>query len=163
MQGRVVLATAVAAAFLVATPAIAQETQSKTVTATGTGRTRVHPKNRHSSASISAAVEAARKAAIKSALNEAHEYALDYANAAGLTLGGAVSVSDVQPNGPGFYGGPGVSNVFYGPFGPNKYCGTLHVPAHRPIKGQRPVLKKVHRCIVPPFAYLTLQVTYSAS
>jgi hypothetical protein len=31
------------------------------------------------------------------------------------------------------------------------------------VNGQKPKLKKVHRCIVPPFADTTLTVTYAAS
>jgi hypothetical protein len=155
------LAGAAAAVAMASTPAVAQTAQSQTVTATGTGHAPVHPKNRHSSSSIAAAVDAARKAAVKSAMREAHEYASSYAAAAGMTLGNVVSVTDVQQS--GFYGGPGSSGAFFGPFGPNRYCGTLHLLARRPVPGQRPVFKKVHRCIVPRFAFLTLTVTYSTS
>jgi uncharacterized protein YggE len=162
MQRRAVLAGFVMAAVLAASPAVAQTSQSKTVTATGVGQARVHPKDRHSSTSIAAAVDDARKLAIKSALREAHEYAQDYAKATGLTLGSVISVSDVQ-TGLGFYGGPGGPGTFIGPFGPGRYCGTLRVPVGRPTPGHRPRFKKVRRCIVPPFAFLTLTVTYSAS
>jgi hypothetical protein len=160
MPGRLVLASAVATAVLAAAPTVAQAQDGKTVTATGTGQARVHPRNRHSSPSIAAAVDAARKVAIKSALSDAHEYALDYAHATRLTLGGVISVSDSQAN--GFYG-PGVSGAFIGPFGPNQYCGTLSQIIGRPVRGKKPKFKKVHRCIVPRFAYTTLTVTYSAS
>lgn len=159
MSMRRVLPAVVAAALIWAAPAVGQPTSSKSVTATGTGQARVHPKNRHSSSSIAAAVDAARKAAITSALSDAKEYAADYANAAGLTLGDITSVSDVQTN--GFYGpGPG---LFFGRFGPNKYCGTLRRVTVRPAPGQRPVFTRVHRCFVPPFAFTTLTVTFSAS
>lgn len=158
MSIRSVLPAVAAAALIWAAPALGQPTSSKSVTATGTGQARVHPKNRHSSSSIAAAVDAARKAAIASALSDAKEYAASYANAAGLTLGDITSVSDVQG---GFYGpGPG---VFFGRFGPNKYCGTLRQVTVRPAPGQRPVFKRVHRCFVPPFAFTTLTVTFSAS
>ena len=159
MSGRWVAVTAVAFAVLAGAPALAQAQQEKTVTATGTGQVQVHPKNRHNSASIAAAVDAARKAAIKGALSDSHEYALDYAQAAGLTLGSVISVSDAQTG--GFYGpGPG---AFIGPFGPNQYCGTLRQPVGRPVPGKKLKLKTVHRCFVPRFAYTTLTVTYSAS
>jgi hypothetical protein len=162
MSGRVVLATVVtAAALFVAAPALGQSsTDGKTVTATGTGQARVHPKNRHSNSSIAAAVDAAHQAAIASALKEAHEYAVDYASAVGLTLGNILSVSDASAN--GFFGpyGPG---GFFGPFGPGRYCGTTRRLLNHPGPGVKPVFKKVHRCIVPPFSYTTLTVTYAAS
>jgi hypothetical protein len=155
-------AAVVAAALVAATPAVAQspQTQDKTVTATGTGQARVHAKNRHSNASIAAAVDAARRAAIASALDEAHEYALDYAEGTGVTLGSVISVSDATAN--GLYGlyGPG---AFISPFGPNQYCGTTERVVGKVVPGRTPKLKKVHRCFVPPFAYTTLTVTYSAS
>ncbi len=161
MSGRRLVAAAVAAGLLAAAPAYGQSSDGKTVTATGTGQARVHAKNRKSNSSIAAAVDAARKAAISSAMTDAHEYAADYAAAGGLTLGSVVSISDVQTN--GFYGGPGGPGFFFGPFGPNKYCGTLHQVVGRPAPGTRPKFKSVHRCIVPPFAYTTLTVTFSAS
>jgi uncharacterized protein YggE len=147
---------------MTATPAVAQspQTQDKTVTATGTGQARVHAKNRHSNASIAAAVDAARRAAIGSALDEAHEYAQDYAKATGLKLGSLISVSDATAN--GFVGPYGPGSII-GPFGPNQYCGTTEQPVGRLVPGRAPTLKKVHRCFVPPFADITLTVTFSAS
>lgn len=35
--------------------------------------------------------------------------------------------------------------------------------AHKPVKGQKPKFKRVHRCIVPQFSFATLTVTYAAS
>jgi Protein of unknown function (DUF541) len=161
MSGRSVVVAAIAASLLMAAPALGQsQTDGKTVTATGTGQARVKPKDRHSNSSITAAFDAARKAAISSALSEAHEYALDYAKGVGLTLGSVLSVSDSQAN--GFYG-PGGPGGFFGPFGPNKFCGTTRQVVGRPAPGTKPTFKKVHRCVVPPFAYTTLTVTYSAS
>ncbi len=90
---------------------------------------------------------------------EAHEYAIDYAQAVGVTLGNVISVSDAQTNGP--YG-PGPYAAI-GPFGPGQYCGTVRQVVGRPVKGQKPKLKKVHRCFVPRFASISLTVTYSAS
>jgi hypothetical protein len=134
--------------------------QPKSVTATGAAQEKVTPKDRHSNASISAAVDAARAKGIASAFNEAHEYALRYARAAGLTLGAIVSVSDSQNNGFGYYG-PG----FFGPFGPNQFCGTVAQPRFKVVAGKRKRVgvKHVHRCFVPPFEATTLTVTYSAS
>jgi hypothetical protein len=160
MSGRILMATAVAL-VVAAVPAAAQSspTTTKTVTATGTGQARVHPKDRKSNSSIAAAVDAARKSAIAGALTDAHDYALDFASGAGLTLGDVISVSDAQANAFGPYG-PG---SFFGPFGPNRYCGAIQQVVRRPAPGVKPVFKRVHRCVVPRFAFETLTVTYSAS
>jgi uncharacterized protein YggE len=160
MKRRMVSGVAAIVVLLGAAPAIAQPAQSSsgdTITATGTAQMRVVPKNRHSSASIAAAVDRAHKASIAGALTQAHEYAVDYANATGLKLGSVISVSDVQN---GFYG-PGSLGI--GPFGPGQYCGTIRQVVGRPVRGQKPKFKTVHRCIVPRFASATLSVTYSAS
>lgn len=150
---------ALAAALAVAPPAAAD--QAKSVTATGTGQAKVTPKNRNSNASIQAAVDAAHTAGISGALAEAHEYALDYARATGLTLGSVISVTDAS-NGGGFYG-PGP--FFYGPFGPNQYCGEEPRPVFKTVDGKRKVVrvKRVHTCIVPPFEFVTLSVTFAAT
>jgi hypothetical protein len=147
-------------ASLAVASAPAAAAQASSVTATGTGQSAVHPKDRNNNASIATAYDAARQAAIGGALKQAHEYALDYAKAVGLTLGSVMSVSDAQ-NVP-FYG-PG---PFIGPFGQNQFCGTLRQPIFKKGKnGRRKVVgtKKVHRCIVPQFATISLTVTYSAS
>jgi uncharacterized protein YggE len=148
------------ALLLGTTPAIAQPATSstaQTITATGTSQTRVVPKNRNSNASIAAAVERAHRASIAGALKEAHEYAELYAKAVGMTLGSVISVSDAQN---GFYG-PGP--FAFGPFGPGRFCGTVTRVVGRPVRGQKPKLKRVHRCFVPQFAFATLTVTYAAS
>jgi hypothetical protein len=159
MARRSLVLIPIAAALVGATPALGDT--AKSVTATGTGVVNVTPKNRNSESSIAAAVDTARKAGIKGAINEAHEYALNYAQAVGLTLGAAISVSDAQNNN-NFYGSGGPFG-FYGPFGPNQYCGTLRQPVGKPVK-HRPVhFKKVHRCFVPQSEATTLTVTYSAT
>lgn len=160
MFGRLLPAAMVIAAMAVVPATAAAATQAgQTVTATGTGQARVKPANRHSNASIVAAVDAAHVAAIGGALNQAHEYATDYAQSVGLTLGAVQAVTDASQN--TFYGnGPG---VFFGPFGPNRYCGTTSQIVGRPGKGHKPKFRKVHRCFVPAFAYTTLTVTYTAS
>jgi uncharacterized protein YggE len=155
-------AAVVAAALVAAAPAVAQspQTQDKTVTATGTGQARVHARNRDSNASIAAAVDVARRRAIHSALDEAHEYAQDYAKASGLRLASVISVTDATAN--GFYGpyGPG---GFIGPFGPSQYCGATERLVGKVVPGSTPKFKKVHTCYVPPFADITLTVTFSAT
>ncbi len=156
---RGVLGAVVIAIALGTTPAIAQPATSstaQTITATGTAQKRVVPKDRHSNASIAAAVEKAHKASIAGALKEAHEYAELYAKAVGMTLGNVISVSDAQN---GFYG-PGPVDI--GPFGPGRFCGAITRAVGRPAKGQKPKLKRVHRCFVPAFAAATLTVTYAA-
>jgi uncharacterized protein YggE len=134
--------------------------QPDTVTATGTGRHAVQPKNRNSNASIVSAYDAARQAAIGGALSEAHTYALAYAKGVGLTLGSVESVSDAQNT---LFYGPG---EFVGPFGPNQFCGTLRQAITKKEKNRRRKVvgtRKVHRCIVPGSAYVTLTVTYAAA
>jgi hypothetical protein len=142
------------------TPAAAD--QAKSVTATGAAPQKVTPKNRSSNASIRAAVDKARKAGIVGALDDAHEYALKYAEGGGLTLGAVISVSDAQANGFGYYGGG-----FFGPFGPNQFCGRVTRPVFKIIAGKRKRkrvgVKHVHECFVPPFEFTTLTVTYAAS
>ena len=152
-----ILSAGCASVALAGAPASAAQPSS--VTATGTGQHKVDPSDRHNNASIVRAYDAAREAAIGGALKQAQEYAVAYAKAVGLTLGPVSSVSDAQNGG---YYGPG---PFFGPFGPGQFCGTLHQPIFKKKNGKRKVVgtKKVHRCIVPSFAYVTLTVTYSAS
>ena len=158
MSRRSLALVSVVAALTAAAPAMADQSQS--VTATGTAQIKVVPKDRKSSSSIAAAVEAARQAGIPAAIKDAHGYAVKYAKAAGLTLGAIESVSDASNNN-GFAYGPG----FYGPFGPNQYCGTIRRPILKIVNGKKKVVgtKKVHRCFVPPFVVTVLTVTYSAT
>ena len=156
----VALMSCVTALLVSAAPAVADT--SKSVTATGTKLVKVVPANRNSNASIRAAVDAAEQAGIQGAIAVAHEYALRYAAAAGLTLGGVISVSDAQNN--GVYFGPYGSLGFFGPFGPDQYCGTqqIHV-VKRVHKKLTVVTKKVDICVVPPYEVTTLTVTFAAT
>jgi uncharacterized protein YggE len=157
-RGLSVVLSSCVLALLAAGPAVAAS--SNTVTATGTGQARVRPVNRHSNASILSAYNAASKASIAGAVIDAKQRALAYAQAVGLTLGSVLSVSDAQTNG---YGpGPG---SFYGPFGPDQFCGTLRQPIVKRSGNRRKVVgfRKVHRCFIPSFAFTSLSVTYSAS
>ena len=97
-------------------------------------------RGRHNNASIVTAYDAARQAAIGGALKQAHEYALAYAKAVGLTLGPVVSVSDAQNSA---FQGPG---LFFGPFGPNQFCGTLRQPIFKKGKNGRRKLWAPRRC-----------------
>jgi uncharacterized protein YggE len=157
MSPRSLVLVPVVAALVAAAPATADQSQS--VTATGSAQVKVVPKDRKSNASIAAAVEAAHQAGIPAAIKDAHGYAVKYARAAGLTLGPIDSVSDATNNAFGY--GPG----FYGPFGPNQFCGTVRRPIFKVVNGKRKVVatKKVHRCFVPPSVTTVLTVTYSAS
>jgi uncharacterized protein YggE len=151
-----VVALAMGVVMVFAAPALAAT--AGTVTATGTGQAKVTPSDRHSNASIITAVDAARSVALKGAFSQAREYAHQYAADAGLTLGGVLSVSDALNNGFG-------PSTFYGPFGPNAYCGKTRQPIFKRVHGHRRItgFKSVHRCFVPQFAYVTLSVTYNAS
>lgn len=152
------LVVSIVTLLILASPAVAD--QAKSITATGSSQVRVVPKNRNSNSSIRAAVDAARRAGIAGALSEAREYASDYAQAAGLTLGAVISVSDAQANGAIYYG-PG---QFFGPFGPNQFCGKVPQRVARVVAGQRKVrVRRVRRCFVPPFEVTTLTATFSAS
>lgn len=163
MDARKLAAVPAVIAMVAATPALADTTTGKTVTATGTGQVKVKPKDRQNNASIAAAEKAAQKAAIPLAIKDAKADALLYAAAAGLTLGSVLSVSDAVNNGP-FYGPPSFAQ---GPFGPGKYCGTRRILVTKILPGgPRPKhlkFKKVHRCEVPSPATATLTVTYSAT
>jgi uncharacterized protein YggE len=160
MSPRLLVLVPVVAALAGSAPAVADQAAG-TVTATGNAEVKVVPKDRQSNASIKAAVESAHQAGISDALHDAHGYALKYAKATGLTLGSIISVSDVPANGIGYYGPGG----FFGPFGPDLYCGTVHQAIFKVVNGKRKVVgtKRVHRCIVPPFELTTLTITYSAS
>lgn len=155
LHRKMLVAVAVAAAVS-AGPAAAQTEPS--VTATGTGQARVVPKNRHNNASIVAAYEAARRKAVSGALKDARAYAQLYAQQTGLTLGAIISVTDASnANGPGGF-------QFFGPFGPNQFCGTLQIGKVRVVKGKKKVtMRREHRCFVPEYAFSTLSVTYAAT
>jgi hypothetical protein len=105
-------------------------------------------------------VQAAQRGGVGGAMKAARENALRYAAAAGLTLGSIVSVSDAENN--GGYSGP---YEFFGPFGPDRYCGVERRAVIKVVNGKRKVVRtrKVHTCIVPPFEATTLTVTYAAS
>jgi len=154
MQGRVFLAGAAVTVALAATPAAARESRSTRIVATGIATVRVHPKNRHSNSSIRDAVKAADKIALKRAFRDGHKLALRYAKAEGLKLGRLISVSDTQE--PSGYGSGSE-------FGPNKYCGKVRVPVGKQVYGQKPTLKTVRRCFVPPYIVTGIQLTYSAN
>ncbi len=160
-RGWSVLLIAGALTLLSAAPALGASASPTVITATGTGQVRVRPADRHSNASIAAAYRAARTASISAALTDARQYAQDYARHVGLTLGRLVSISDQQNNGGPYGPGPG----FFGPFAPGQFCGTVRQPIFKHVKHGEKVIgfKKMYRCFVPPFAFTTLTLTYTAS
>jgi hypothetical protein len=159
MSRRLLVLAGIVAGLTWAAPAVAAS--PATVTATGTQLIRVLPKNRKLNSSIEAAVTAAQHAGIQGALVAAHQNAVDYAKGAGLTLGPVISITDVQTN-PQYFGPYG--GGFYGPFGPDQYCGIERRPVFKSVKNRRKLVrfKKVHACVVPRFETTALTVTYSA-
>ena len=94
MSTRLLVLVGVVGALTGAAPAVAAPAGS--VTATGIKLVKVRPADRQSSSSIAAAVNAAEKAGISGALASARGNAVRYAQAAGLTLGTIISISDAQ-------------------------------------------------------------------
>jgi len=132
----------------------------RTIVATGVGQVKPAPQNRHDNASIAAAVKAAYTAALPKAIAEARGDAADLAQAAGVTLGQLVSVSNVpaQP----FYG------PFFGPeqgtFGPGKFCGNVRSPVFRRDKSGRRRLsgfRTRHTCRVPGTISRSVTLTFA--
>lgn len=104
------------------------------VTATGTGEVKVTPANPYSNASIVAAVEAAERAATPAAMDAAHARAELYAEDAGLTLGGMLSVTDA--------GSGTVLGI--GPYFPGEIVRPSGLTDHTPTSARRSRLKS--RC-----------------
>lgn len=142
----------VAGALLVAFPAAAFS--AGTITALGTGQVGVSPKNRSNNTSITRAVDAAERAAVPLAVRDARRHAAIIAKASGLTLGAIESVKqEISPF--GFYYFPNI--------GPGRYCGitTVAVREGNPPKVVRRVKRRV--CRVPPFAAISVSVTFTAT
>jgi hypothetical protein len=139
---------------------VAPTTAQRTLVAAGVGQAKVTPKNRQDNASIAAAVEAAETKALPAAIAEAKAQAQALATAAGVTLGGLLSVSN-QAASVGFYG------PFYypsGTFGPGKYCGkirTVRLVTGKDGKRHRKVQPPHRVCRVPPTVTRTVQLTYA--
>ena len=148
------LAAAVQAQDVVPTAA------QRTLVAAGIGQVKVTPKDRQDNASIAAAVEAAEAKALPAAVADAKAQAQALATAAGVTLGGLLSVGN-QASPPGFYG-----PFFYtnGTFGPGKYCAKVRTVSF--VKGKdgkrhRKLLPPHRVCRVPPSVTRTVQLTYA--
>jgi hypothetical protein len=150
-MGARLLRTAACASLLIAFPAAAS---AGTITALGSGQVGVSPKNRNNNTSIARAVDAAQRAAIPLAIRDARRNALIIANASGLALGAIESVEqEVSPYGP----------FIFSSFGPNRYCGitTRVIREGNPPKIVRRVRRRV--CRVPPFAAVSILVTFQAT
>jgi hypothetical protein len=153
MNGKLRVAMAVCSAALV--PATAMG--AGTVTAVGTSQVSVSPANRNSEASIRKAVEKAYERAIPAAIADARGDAEIMAKAAGLTLG---AIESLNAN---VVGSPYGPFVFFGRFGPSKYCGKVQVFRRDPATGRRKAVKGKFRrvCHAPPFVVQTIAVTFT--
>jgi len=159
-----VLTCGLAVFALAVAPALAQETQ--TVTAIGSAQVAVKPKNRTDNASIARAVKAASIQAIPRAIAAARDEGDRLAAAAGLVLGPIESVSETsQPLTPyGPFPVPSFGPVAFASFGAGEYCGTITRGVVRHDASGRRIVRRVkdRRCNVPPFASVTVAVTFSA-
>lgn len=141
--------------------------EGETVSAYGTGQVTVAPKNPKSEKSIRAAVAAAQQRSLPLAVGNARINAQAIADAAGLTLGGVMTVAQqINPYLIGGFGGgivltPG--NGIVGPFN-GKFCGRVTRPVFKKVNGKRKVVRRVRerRCFVPGAVANTLEVTFHA-
>ena len=158
-----VLMCALSVPALAAAPALAQD---QTITAIGSAQVAVKPKNRTNNASIARAVKAASIQAIPRAIAAARDEGGRLATAAGFVLGPIESVSQTtQPFSPyGPYPVPAFGPVAFASFGVGEYCGTITRPVVRRDASGRRIVRRVkeRRCNVPPFASVTVAVTFSA-
>jgi uncharacterized protein YggE len=139
---------------------VVPSTAQRTLVAVGVGQAKVTPADRQSNASIVAAVEAAEAKALPAAITDAKAQAQALATAAGVTLGGLLSISN-QAASPGFYG------PFYypsGTFGPGKYCGkirTVRLVTGKDGKRHRKVRPPHRVCRFPSTISRAVQLTYT--
>lgn len=129
-----------------AAPALAQD-EDHTIEAYGQATVRPTPKHQ-TNASIAKAVRDAVLKALPLAIADAKQQASDLATAAGVTLGELLSISNVPPQTPPFYG-PFLGEQ--GTFGRGKFCGDITF-VHR-VKTKsgkfRIVRHRRHTCRVP--------------
>jgi uncharacterized protein YggE len=139
------------------TPAPA-DTSRASVTGLGQSSITVTPRHPRNNRSIRNAVEAARRAAIPKAIAEAKESAAAEARAAGLTLGGVISIAE----------NPGVPyGVDFAPFGPGRYCGVVRQPVFETTPGspRRKIVgfERSRRCFVPRQASASFYIKFSTA
>jgi hypothetical protein len=142
-------------------PAAAGADETRTVVAAGSAveNVTVAKADRKNNTKIKAAVDAAAAKALPAAVAEAREYAQELATAAGVTLGGLLSITNVP--GGGYYGPFGFEE---GPFGPGQFCGDERRPVFkRDKKGRRRLtgFHTVHVCRIPPRVYRPVQLTFA--
>jgi hypothetical protein len=130
--------------------------------AMGTGEVRPEPRDRNSDASIRSAVDRARDAAVPLAVADARRRAVAFGFAAGLRVGGVISITEPQPNP---FSGPFGQDR--GTFGPGRFCGE--VPRYRTERdASGRIVRRVRigtrrTCRVPARVTLSLMVTYAAT
>ncbi|MBJ7522379.1 MAG: SIMPL domain-containing protein [Solirubrobacteraceae bacterium] len=161
MQTRRLLLAAALGTLALPAAAHAQAPAQPTVEAYGTGSADVEPRDKRSNASIAAAVDRAEEAALPRAVADARANAAKLAAAAGLTLGGLVSVSNESQATP-FIVGPWGQD---GTFGPGRYCGTVRIPRYKTVGGKRRRIgtRSERRCRVPGQAQRGVKLTFAAS
>jgi hypothetical protein len=144
---------------LLASPATAVG-QERTVTAIGTGITRVRPADRHDNTSIRRAVRRATTRALPRAIADAKRDASALADGYGLVLGAVVSVAETPPSP---FGGFGYGEPD-GTFGPGRYCGRIRRSVIRRIDGRRRRVVRSRRiCSFPTQVTSSVTVTYAAA
>ncbi len=164
-----VLASAVAAtaaaAVLTTSPAMAQVPAAPpphTISVTGSAQVEPKPFDRRSNASIRRAVAAARAKALPLAIADGRARAAELAQAAGLSLGGLISIADTSfGRAIPFGGGPFAAD---GGFGPGEYCGTVRRPiTRRDAGGRRRVVgtRTSRICRVPRYVDTNLVLVFS--
>jgi hypothetical protein len=133
----------------------------QTITSTGVAQVRPEPQDRRSNASIRAAVEQAEEQALPRAIANARIHAAELAQAAGVTLGPLLSISDAPQFGYPF-GYPGQT----GTFGNGRFCGR--VPRFRTVvrngvrrRVRAPGTRRV--CRVPPQVSASVSLTFAVA
>jgi uncharacterized protein YggE len=159
------IGVAVAALALAPAGAMAQQTTGSpatTLTASGTASIKPTPKDPHSDASIREAVKAASAKALPLAVADARTEASALAAAAGVQLGGLLSISDVPA--PGY---PFLFSPQNGTFGNGHFCGrqrNFKTVITKNGARRRVLLKGTHTvCRVPPSVQESVSLTYAVT
>jgi len=161
--------TVVTAACLVGTgaalPATAGAQQpapaGTTVTSVGSAQVKPVPGDRHSDASIRQAVADAETKALPRALARAQVHAGALATAAGMKLGGLLSIADTPQ--PGY---PFVYSPQNGTFGTGHFCGQVRGVRIVRRKNGTPqrIMGRRHRvCRVPSTVAVSVTLTYAVA
>jgi hypothetical protein len=134
---------------------------AETITAQGLARVDVEVAkgDRDDNAAIRTAVEAARAAGIPLAVDSARKNAQELGAATNLTVGAVQAVDDSVFTG---YGPP---YPYYGPFGPDQFCGVVTRRRRTRTSDGRLVTRRVRqrRCYVPREVTTALSVTFAAT